>query len=298
MPLIVHDCCPLCGSKRIAPYLRVRDHSISGEYFPIWRCADCTFTFTQDAPGPEEIGPYYKSENYISHSDNKEGLVNRLYHRARTYMLERKFDLVDRLAKGKVLLDVGTGTGYFPHHMQTRGYRVTGVEIDADARAYGSEKFGLDVHPPTYLREGATPGHYDVITLWHVLEHLYTPREDLRRFHELLKPDGVLVIAVPNLESADAAAFGADWAAYDVPRHLWHFSPATLGKLAAQAGFEVTETHQMPLDPFYVSIMSSRYRSGGGGLLTGGVRGLQSFLTGWRDARRGSSVIYVLRKLA
>lgn len=296
MERIHHDNCPLCQSKNIGLFLKTKDHSITGEAFDIWQCNDCTFTFTQDPPAPAAIGPYYKGEEYISHSDSKEGLVNKLYHQAREYMLGRKYQLVDRLTKGKHLLDVGTGTGYFPDYMQRKGYTVTGVEIDEDARQYGSQKFGITIHPPAFLRDGAVTASYDAISLWHVLEHLYTPKEDMRRFHQLLKEDGVLVIAVPNLTSRDARKYGAHWAAYDVPRHLWHFSPATMEKLAQKTGFQVAETHHMPMDPFYVSIMSSKYQNGGG-LIGGALNGLSSYLNSVKDARQGSSVIYVLRKV-
>ncbi len=275
----------------------VQDHSISQEFFQIWQCEACSFTFTQDAPAPAAIGPYYKSENYISHSDNKEGLVNRLYHLARDYMLGRKFRLLKRFTSGKHVLDYGTGTGYFVDYLQRAGYEAEGVEIDAAARKYGQEKFGIRIHAPAYLQEPQEELSYDAITLWHVLEHLYEPISELHRFNACLAQQGILIIAVPNYTSADAQHYGANWAAYDVPRHLWHFSPATLEQMTAKAGFELLETQHMPMDPFYVSIMSAKYQAGGsGGLLSGALQGGKSFLNSLGNARKGSSVIYVLRK--
>lgn len=296
MKTVHHDNCPLCASSAITQFLEVKDHSISQEHFAIWQCGDCGFTFTQDAPAPEAIAPYYQGEEYISHSDNKEGIVNQLYHKARDFMLGRKHQLVNRLANGKRLLDIGTGTGYFLDYMQRKGYTVTGVEIDEDARNYGAQKFGVTIHAPAFLKGEAENGSYDVITLWHVLEHLYTPLEDLQSSNALLAADGVLVIAVPNLTSKDAKHYGADWAAYDVPRHLWHFSPATMQQLTAKAGFKIIETHHMPMDPFYVSIMSSKYQNGGGGLISGAWQGARSYFNSLTNAGQGSSVIYVLRK--
>lgn len=295
MDTIKYNHCPLCHSKNIGVFLKTKDHSISQENFDIWQCGDCSFTFTQDPPAPQAIGPYYKSENYISHSDNKEGIVNKLYHQARDYMLSRKHQLVNRLVKGKKLLDIGTGTGYFLDYMQRKGYDVTGVEIDEDARNYGSQKFGVTIHPPSFLKNEAKAGSYDVVTLWHVLEHLYTPLDDLRSSNALLNADGLLVIAVPNYTSKDAKQYGTHWAAYDVPRHLWHFSPETMEKLTTEAGFKIIEMHHMPMDPFYVSIMSSKYKNGGG-LISGAIAGLKSYLNSVTDARQGSSVIYVLKK--
>lgn len=295
MPTTIHhDVCPLCGSNAIDRELTVRDHSITKETFQLWRCDGCDFLFTQDPPAPEEAGRYYQGEEYISHSDSKDGVVNKLYHRARDYMLGRKHALVDRYARGKRLLDYGTGTGYFTDFMVRKGYAAEGIEIDDNARAYGAEKFGITVHAPDHLFEGYGNASFEVITLWHVLEHLYDPKKYLRRFHDLLTDDGILVIAVPNHKSRDAAVFGSDWAAYDVPRHLWHFGPNTMRRMVGEAGFRVTETRHMPLDPFYVSIMSQRYA--GGGLVGGAVKGLQSFATSLSEAELGSSVIYVCGK--
>ena len=292
MATLHYTACPLCKSSAIAEEKRVKDHSITGETFALWRCGACSFLFTQDPPVPAEAGRYYAGEEYISHSDNQEGLVNRLYHTARDFMLGQKHKLVDRVTNGKRLLDYGTGTGYFTDYMNRRGYQAEGIEIDEGARNYGREKFGITVHPPAALHDTLQPQSYDVITLWHVLEHLYDPQTYLDRFRALLVPGGRLIVAVPNHTSADAAAYGADWAAYDVPRHLWHFSPDTMRRLMRAADFTVDETHHMPLDPFYVSIMSQRYKNGGG-LVGGGLRGLRSFLTSAGNAERGSSVIYV-----
>lgn len=296
MNVVHHQQCPLCQSKQIALWQRVKDHSISGEFFPIWRCADCSFTFTQDAPAPEQIGPYYQSEEYISHSDTKAGLVNRLYHAAREYMLGRKFQLLKSLVAGKKVLDYGTGTGYFVDYLQRKGYDAVGVEIAEEARNYGQQKFGIRIHPPVFYEEQAALASYDAITMWHVLEHIYDPVFCLRRGKALLKEKGVLLVAVPNLTSSDAQHFGADWAAYDVPRHLWHFSPATLEKMAMQAGLRLETTHHMPMDPFYVSIMSSKYQAASLPIVRGAVRGGLSFFRSSTKANLGSSVIYVLRK--
>jgi 2-polyprenyl-3-methyl-5-hydroxy-6-metoxy-1,4-benzoquinol methylase len=276
--------------------MAVKDHSITGEIFELWRCDGCDFLFTQDPPSEENAGRYYKGEEYISHSDNQEGVVNKLYHKARDFMLGQKYKLVDQFSRGKRLLDYGTGTGYFTDFMVRKGYQAQGIEIDPDAREYGSKKFGITVNSPEYLFNGLKPNSFDAITMWHVLEHLYDPAKYLKQFYELLSDEGILVIAVPNHKSRDAGVFGPDWAAYDVPRHLWHFGPNTMRKMVGNAGFRVTETRHMPLDPFYVSIMSQKYANGGGGLVSGGIKGLQSFATSFGEAELGSSVIYVCVK--
>jgi len=148
---ITYNNCPLCASTNIGQAIATEDYSISKEPFEIYDCQDCSFRFTQHIPTPEKIGPYYQSDVYISHSDTKEGLVNQLYHTAREWMLQRKRRLVDSLAKGKTLLDVGSGTGYFLNHMQHNGYQVYGVEIDESARKATQEKFGITIQEPTTL---------------------------------------------------------------------------------------------------------------------------------------------------
>jgi SAM-dependent methyltransferase len=290
-----YDTCPLCGEKHIAPVMTVKDHSITKEEFELWRCKSCSFLFTQNPPVADYAGRYYQSEDYISHSDNQEGVVNKLYHQARDFMLGQKYNLVNRLARGKRLLDYGTGTGYFTDFMVRKGFLAEGIEIDDGAREYGIKRFGITVHAPDFLFEGYSAGSFDVITLWHVLEHLYDPKRYLRQFHELLGDGGTLIVAVPNHTSKDAEAYGPHWAAYDVPRHLWHFSPDTMAKIMEQTGFRVVEKRHMPLDPFYVSIMSQRYARGGG-IIQGGLRGLQSFATSLGNPEKGSSVIYVCQK--
>ncbi|MEL6275813.1 MAG: methyltransferase domain-containing protein [Bacteroidota bacterium] len=152
------------------------------------------------------------------------------------------------------------------------------------------------MHPPEFTRESAVENSYAAITMWHVLEHLYEPLEDLHRFNALLSSRAYLIIAVPNHISADATYYQSHWAAYDVPRHLWHFNPQTMEQMTSEAGFELLETHHMPMDPFYVSIMSNRYKTGGG-LINGAIQGAKSFVQSSFNARKGSSVIYVLRKM-
>ncbi|MEO0733862.1 MAG: class I SAM-dependent methyltransferase, partial [Bacteroidota bacterium] len=206
MPTIIHHkVCPLCQSAAIGHEMTVRDYSISGKSFPLWRCAACDFLFTQDAPTPEEAGAYYAGEEYISHSDNKEGIVNKIYHHARDFMLSQKHALVERMTQGNRLLDYGTGTGYFTDFMVRKGYAAEGIEIDEQARNYGREKFGITINAPEQLFTGFGVDTFDAITLWHVLEHLYDPGKYLARFHEILADRGVLIIAVPNHKSKDAA---------------------------------------------------------------------------------------------
>ncbi len=296
MEVVVHECCPLCSSRHIKLERIVKDHSISQEEFELYRCSDCSFLFTQGAPASAAIGKYYASEDYISHSDTREGLINKLYHQARQYMLSRKYNLVRRLTAGKKLLDVGCGTGYFPDFMSNKGYEVLGVEVDEEARSFGRKHFGLTILPPEDLQNGKIKSTFDVISLWHVLEHLHDLHHFMDVFRDLLEDDGYLLIAVPNHRCFDSQKYQSYWAGYDVPRHLWHFSPETLGILANQHQFEVVDKQLMPLDPFYNSMLSEKYKGHGMGLITGGFTGLTALIKGQSNTDLASSIIYILQK--
>ena len=288
--------CPICGSKKIGLTLATEDYSISKDPFEIYACADCDFHFTQNAPAPAAIAPYYKSDVYISHSDTKEGLVNRLYHTARDLMLKKKRKLVQSLTKGKRLLDIGSGTGYFLNHMQENGFKVVGVEIDGDARAATLKNFKIKVNAPEALLEQKLTEKVDVITLWHVLEHLHDMDGYMQSMYRQLNDNGVVLIAVPNHKSYDAQHYGKHWAAYDVPRHLWHFSPATVARLADKNGFKVIDQKRLPLDPFYNSLLSEKYQESKLSLIFGGAIGLVSLLVSYMNPSRSTSPIYILKK--
>ena len=273
------------------------DHYASGEAFHLCRCSACGFLFTQDFPAEAEIGRYYETPDYISHSDTRKGLVNTLYHWVRTVMLGRKARLVMNEAhrrRGR-LLDIGTGTGYFAHAMDERGWRVDAIEKNAQARAFAKEHFGLEVLPDgawASLQEGA----YDVSTLWHVMEHLEHLNDTWERLYRLLSPKGVLIVAVPNCSSFDAHKYGGQWAAYDVPRHLWHFTPGTMQQFGAKHGFILAERHPMPFDAFYVSMLTEKYMHHNLPFVRGLLTGTLAWFSALVRKDRSSSLIYVFRK--
>ena len=289
--------CPVCGGTHIEPAMTCIDHYASGEAFPLCRCRDCGFLFTQDFPVEAEIGRYYETPDYISHSDTKKGLMNRVYHWVRSYMLGRKARLVAREAHRKTgrLLDIGTGTGYFADAMKRRGWDVEAVEKNAQARGFAKEHFRLEVRPDTELQDFA-PGSFDVITLWHVMEHLEHLNETWDILDNLLAERGVLIVAVPNCSSYDAKKYGAQWAAYDVPRHLWHFSPATIRQLGAKHGFVLATHLPMPFDAFYVSMLSEKYIGHSLTFFRGMLSGLLAWFSALGRKEQSSSMIYVFRK--
>ncbi len=287
--------CPSCKSARINPVLKVRDYTVSQEEFGVWECGDCSLRFTQDIPSQDEIGRYYQSAAYVSHSDTKKGLINKLYHFVRNYTLRSKRNLIERTSRIKAgkLLDVGAGTGMFAKAMQDAGWKVTGLEPDETARLNALNQ-GLQLHPADKLFS-LDPGCYDVITMWHVLEHVHDLHGYLNSFQKILKKGGTLFIAVPDYTSYDAAHYKQYWAAYDVPRHLYHFSPESMNRLMLQHGFVVKDYKPMWFDSFYVSMLSEQYKSGKNNLLKAIMNGMRSNIAALKDAKKCSSIIYVIK---
>ena len=291
------NACPVCGSTHLKRVMTCTDFYASGEQFELYSCEDCGFTFTQGVPVEAEIGKYYETPDYISHTDTRKGAMNSVYHYVRSYMLGRKARLVAKEAHRKTgrLLDIGTGTGYFADTMVRRGWKVEAVEKNPQAREFAKEHFGLEVKPESALQEFA-PSSFDVITLWHVMEHLEHLGEVWQQFHEMLTEKGLLIVAVPNCSSYDAQRYGEYWAAYDVPRHLWHFTPGTIQQLASRHGFIMAARHPMPFDAFYVSMLSEKHRGSSCSFLKGMYVGTLAWFSALGRKERSSSMIYVFRK--
>jgi 2-polyprenyl-3-methyl-5-hydroxy-6-metoxy-1,4-benzoquinol methylase len=295
--IIHYNSCPVCSSKNISHVLTAKDHTVSKENFEVWHCNHCTLRFTQNIPDIHNIGPYYQSIAYVSHSDTQEGLINKLYHIVRNYTLQSKRKLVQsatELATGS-LLDVGAGTGAFASIMQTAGWNVTGLEPDDTARKNALEKHQLQLQSPDNLYQ-LPANQFDAITMWHVLEHVHDLQGYMDTYHRILKQNGKLVIAVPNYTSYDAAAYQENWAAYDVPRHLYHFSPKSIDELAKLKGFTVQQYQPMWFDSFYVAMLSEQCKTGKNNLIAAVWNGLISNLKTLFDKKKCSSVIYVLTK--
>jgi 2-polyprenyl-3-methyl-5-hydroxy-6-metoxy-1,4-benzoquinol methylase len=289
--------CPVCDSGSIKPLLTATDYTVSHEEFVIWQCAACRLRFTQDVPDAAHIAPYYKSEDYISHSDTDKGLVNQLYRRVRRRTLKQKVKLIESQTgkRSGRALDVGCGTGAFLEALQLAGWTVEGVEPDDGARALAIAK-GLKVEESGALFS-LEPASFDVITMWHVLEHVHDLQGYLAQLKTLLAPGGKLVIAVPNYTSGDAVTYGRYWAAYDVPRHLYHFTPESIKVLAARHGMQVVAEQPMWFDAFYISLLSSRYRNGSTHWLSAPLAGLRSNFGTMMNKERCSSLTYIIQEI-
>ncbi len=296
--MIHYEACPFCQSGDTQQKFVVKDYTVSGESFTIFQCRQCMGAFTQDVPSQEEIGAYYASENYISHSDTQQGFINKAYHfvRSKTLVQKRKMlQSLTRKEKGSVA-DIGCGTGAFLDTMRQAGWQITGFEPDETARQNAERLYNVKALPSPELYNQAADT-YDAVTMWHVLEHVHDLHGYIHQVKKILKQDGRLLVAVPNYTSADAAQYQQYWAAYDVPRHLYHFSPASMELLMNQHGLQVIATKPMWFDSFYVSMLSEQYRNGKGNVVGAFLNGLISNIKTVFDSKRCSSVIYVIKKI-
>lgn len=296
MSLLHHTHCPVCNSENIHPLLTVTDHSVSKQHFVVWQCLNCTLRFTQDVPDEASIGAYYQSENYISHTNSSKGLVNRMYQKVRNYTLHGKASLIMKhTGKKGSLLDMGAGTGAFAATMRNLVWNVTGIEPDEGARQLSKKLFHIDLLDFHALGD-LHPRSFDAITLWHVLEHVHALHDYMEKLKSLLRPGGKLFIAVPNYDSVDNTIYKLYWAAYDVPRHLYHFTPKAIELLAMQHGLRLLEKKPMWFDAFYISLLSTRYRTGKERWIGAGISGLRSTIAAALNKDRSSSLIYILEK--
>lgn len=275
------------------PFLKTKDFSISGEEFALLHDEELDMLVTR--PQPKDLDPYYNSDVYISHTDANTTLVDKIYQIIKKYSLVRKVNLMTKqVITNRSLLDVGAGTGDFLLAAKRRGWITDGVEPNYDARMRANEK-GVFLMPSIASLTGEK---YDVITLWHVLEHLPDLEDQILKIVWHLAEEGSLIIAVPNFKSKDAEYYKEYWAAYDVPRHLWHFSKNAIEKLFAKHNLKVVQTKPMIFDAFYVSLLSEKYKSGKSGfpiLFKGLFRGIWSNVSAWRT-KEYSSIIYILKK--
>ncbi len=272
----------------------VKDHSISGEEFKIIENSEYGFLETTPQPSEEKLPLYYKSDDYISHTDSKRNIFETIYHSIRKIALKKKVKLINSFSlDDKKLLDIGCGTGDFLQVAKQNNWSVFGIEPDINARTIANKKTKNSVFNNDELTKFRA-GSFDVITLWHVLEHIPNLEDYIRLLKKLLKPNGVLIIAVPNYKSYDAKHYKSFWAAYDVPRHLWHFDKNSISKLFLKFSMTVVNIKPMLFDSFYVSLLSEKYKNGRMNPIKGFYIGLLSNLKAIRS-KEASSHIYIIK---
>lgn len=274
------------------PFLVCKDHTVSGRFFELRRNENFDLLITYPRPEEDKLPEYYKSEDYISHTDSKKSFFDKFYHLVKSYMLDKKIRWIQKEKKfAGSILDIGAGTGDFLLKAKKNGWDVFGVEPNSDARDLACKK-GLELKDNS---SGFENGKFDVITLWHVLEHVPDLDVQITELKRLLKPDGLLVIAVPNFKSYDANVYAEYWAAYDVPRHLYHFSQSSIKTIFKNFDFKLDFQKGLLFDSFYVSLLSEKYKPGKSnpvkGLLVGLLSNFKAFYSG-----EYSSLVYFLKK--
>jgi SAM-dependent methyltransferase len=293
--------CPSCRHTEHQHFSVCKDFSVSDKAFTIDECMACGLRFTNPRPAEHAIGPYYDSPEYVSHNDTSKGLLFTVYQAVKKHALQNKAGILASHSMGKSLLEYGAGTGDFAGKMHGIGWNVLAYEPDSSAMARIASK-----HPNVVLTpniDSVPDASRSAITLWHVLEHVHQLDETLANFHRILKKDGCLIVAVPNCSSFDSQFYSEHWAAYDVPRHLYHFRPADLQQLLAIRGFTLVEKKPMWLDSYYVSLLSENYLRSNAGTLGKAIGWIRALAVGtvsnlkclW-NTDACSSIIYILKK--
>ena len=289
--------CPLCDGIEFQNEIICKDHSVTQEQFVIVRCSSCNLLFTNPRPEPGQLPKYYESDEYISHTSKANSIINLVYKVARYFTLRNKEQLVSKYigpTKAKSILDYGCGTGHFLEHCKTKGWNIRGIEPNEQAREQANKH--TSNHVVSGLIELDSNNKFDAITLWHVLEHVPNLNETIAKLIGLLKTKGVLIIAVPNPNSWDAKHYKEYWAAYDVPRHLYHFTSDVIQNLAKKHQLKLKHKLPMKLDSFYVSMLSEKYKIGSNNFIESIISGIKSNRFARNHKDEYSSLIYVLKK--
>lgn len=287
------ESCPICNGLEFKNEIICQDQTVSHESFAITKCKNCNLLITNPRPNKLEIGKYYKSEDYISHSNKSTNPINFVYKLARNFTLKRKLKLINSLKKQGSLLDYGCGTGYFLEYCKQHQWEVEGIEPDNGTRILASDKVDKKIYEDIYKLESKSK--FDVITLWHVLEHVHELNDLLENLKTKLNKNGYLLIAVPNSDSFDAKHYQEHWAAYDVPRHLYHFNQLTIKELAKYYNYIHINTLPMKLDSYYVSMLSEKYKTGNNNYLKALINGYKSNSWAKKNENNYSSLIYIFQ---
>lgn len=284
--------CPLCESSQLNLILESKDYFLTQESFNIMACSNCNLYFTNPRPKKSHLLKYYQSDEYISHSNKANNLTNLLYKLIRNYTLQKKYKLLSTILEHKSPvnhLDYGCGTGHFIEYTSNKGWKSIGFEPDNRAKNHDNPLITNNLNIITSYK------YFDIITLFHVLEHVDNLNETLNLLLSKLKPNGVLVLALPNHESFDAKYYKQHWAGYDLPRHLYHFNQNSIQSLCIKHGIKIERTVPMIFDSYYVSILSEKYKSSSLPFIKGMFNGLRSNLNAIKKMEY-SSLIYILRK--
>ncbi|WP_339867546.1 class I SAM-dependent methyltransferase [uncultured Algoriphagus sp.] len=291
--------CPLCKSGRFLNTQEIKDFAVSQETFIICNCTNCGLKFTNPRPTEESIGPYYDFPEYFSHEDKAKNLTQYVYQKVRNYAIAQKVKHLSELRaqKGRYL-DFGCGTAELLYKAKESGWKVTGIEPNLKARNLANSKLEGKVYESINdLPKGTS---YHIITLYHVLEHVHTLRKSVKTLIKHLKPDGYILIAVPNPESLDSKKYGENWAGWDVPRHLYHFNHKAIKQFEEIFGLQLIKELPMKFDSYYVSLLSEGYRKPNQSILKKYYKAIRSGRNSNKEAAKSSgnysSNLFVFRK--
>lgn len=276
------------NTPKLHHYISLKDYAHTRENFDLYHQKELDMLVTIPKPSNEELGRFYENTNYLPHSDSRKTLFDKLYQFVKKNAIANKVTLLNSLrTENKTVLDIGTGTADFLLECKKSGWDITGIEPNHQARRLAQEKFqNKSIHQKPHLIFDSLKSlqesnaeiilQFDVITLWHVLEHIPDLENYIQKLKTLLKPNGTLIVAVPNFKSYDALYYGNYWAAYDVPRHLSHFSKKSIKLLFEKEQMEIVKIFPMKMDAFYVSLLSEQYKTGKMNYFKGFLIGLQS----------------------
>jgi len=285
--------CPYCHQEQSTLYLSKKDYFLTNESFEILNCENCGLHFTYPRPILSKLGSYYRSDQYISHNDSKSGFIGNIYKTVRSYALQKKEELARKESNGNEILDFGCGSGAFVEYLLKKKWKVRGVEFDDEARANVIKKTSAEISKDTTSIKDQS---LNIITAWHVLEHVYDLEKTFIELNRILKSNGKLIIALPNYKSHDALYYKQFWAALDVPRHLYHFDSEFISKIAIETGYKLKTIKPMVFDSFYISLISTKYKYGSIKPIQAFFQGLLSNLKANKTTPNHSSLIYILEK--
>ena len=286
--------CPWCNSENNHQFLELKDYFLTQEQFEILECDECKLLFTSPCPTPDNIGSYYKTEDYLSHNEEKKGLFAKVYNKVKKINIRNKFRIATSGHQSAVsILDIGCGVGDFLLYAKEKGCNITGIEPSEDARKIAEKKLDCKILSPEEL-QNIPENSFDIVTMWHVLEHVADIKTEILHLQRILKKDGRLVLALPNYKSYDAEYYKDKWAAYDVPRHLSHFSQTSIKNIFKETEFQLIDIKPLKWDSFYISMLSEQYLNNKNSFIKG-------VLTGWKSNRKAkksgeySSLVYVFK---
>jgi 2-polyprenyl-3-methyl-5-hydroxy-6-metoxy-1,4-benzoquinol methylase len=288
------ESCPSCGHQSFQSYIECKDYTVSRETFTIVECDKCSLLFTNPRPDENSLGHYYDSKEYISHTNSATNIIGTIYKTVRSIALKSKINLINSISKKGQLLDYGCGTGHFLNEAKNNGWQVTGIEPSSEANQNTSQEIKDHIYQNIQALDGNHK--FDIITFWHVLEHISDLKVTLQHLLNQLSENGKFIIAVPNPKSYDANLYKQHWAAYDVPRHLYHFTQESLARFLNNFNLQIDSIHPMKFDSFYVSLLSEKYKSGKSNYLKSFINGYKSNSYAKNNNNNYSSLIYTVSR--